>query len=228
MTLWKKILGAGLILSCIGLGSATKKLIKPFKDLGNKIELERIVEDTIKNPLRNLDSRYNYSEEELSKFNYWIDSTLTESALENRNSIIIDKLIYALYLIKNGEVDSKYNLELGFNPYFDKQREGDGCTPEGIYEAVWKRGKGQTVFYKAFLINYPNAEDKKKNKTGGAIEIHGCGSGEKGNEKGYNWTLGCMALSNEDIDKIFPYINKGDKITIVRYTNKNLTSKKSE
>lgn len=162
----------------------------------------------------------NYSEEELKKFNKWIDLTLLESKKLNKNSIIIDKSDYSLYLIKKGEINSRYNIELGFSPYEDKQVEGDGRTPEGMYSITLKRDRGQTSFYRAFLIDYPNAEDKKKGKTGGLIEIHGAGSGEKGNGIGDNWTLGCAAMSNKDIDEIFSEIKEKDRVTIVRYTDR--------
>jgi murein L,D-transpeptidase YafK len=165
---------------------------------------------------------YGSPPQNLEKYNQWIDSTLAESAQTNKNSIIVDKSAYTLYLIKQGNVDSQYNIELGFNPVDDKKVEGDKCTPEGMYFVSWKADKGQTAFHRGFLINYPNEEDRKNSKTGGEIMIHGSGSGEKGDGKGYNWTLGCVALSNKDIDKIFPYINTGDRVTIVKYTDRDL------
>ena len=180
------------------------------------------------NPL-NLDSKYKYSEKELKKFNLLIDSTLNESKQKNSNAMIINKSDYALYIVKKGKVKYKYPIELGFNPYDDKKIEGDGCTPEGMYNVDKKLNNEQTNFYKAFLLDYPNKEDKKKGKTGGMIEVHGKGSGSRGNDSdGRNWTTGCIALSNEDIDDIFNYINKDDKITVIRYTDKNLDKKLNE
>ena len=174
------------------------------------------------NPL-NLDSNYKYSEKELKKFNLLIDSTLNESKQKNSNAIIINKSDYALYIIKKGKVKYKYPVELGFNPYDDKKLQGDGCTPEGMYKVVQKKDEDKSSFDRAFLLDYPNAEDRKKGKTGSAIEIHGKGSGSRGNDNdGRNWTLGCIALSNKDIDDIFSYINKDDRITVIRYTDKNL------
>ena len=178
--------------------------------------LEKKINPT--NPL-NLDSRYNYSEKDLEKFNKWVDYTLKESKEKNIISIIINKSDYALYIIEKGKVEYKYPVELGPNPYDDKKIEGDGCTPEGMYEVSKKLDRGQTNFYKGFLINYPNKEDRKANKTGGLIEIHGEGSGLAGNNEGSNWTFGCVALSNETLDRIFPYIDRNSKITIVKYTD---------
>ena len=168
--------------------------------------------------------QYNFSEEDLTKFTNWVTTTLDASKLASANAVIIDKSAYTLYLIENGKLHSKYPIELGGNPYDDKQRRGDQCTPEGMYDVSWKRDKGQTVFYRAFLLNYPNFDDKRNGKTGSHIEIHGEGTGEAGNKEGYNWTLGCIAMSNADIDRIFPFLQEGSPVTIVRYTNIDLTA----
>ena len=172
------------------------------------------------------DYRYRLSFKNLKKFNTWIDSTLTQSARKNKKAIIINKSEYTLYLIDSGKVHSKYFIELGGNPFDDKYYEGDGCTPEGLYRVQEKKDKKHTIFHKAYLINYPNKQDLKNGKTGSLIEIHGGGSGKKGDdvtEEGWgNWTFGCIALSDSDMDIIFPYINKGDRITIIRYTSIDL------
>lgn len=181
------------------------------------LSLEERIEIAPKDTSSNFNYEY-FSKEELKEFDKWIDSTLKESEIKKTNSIIVNKLKKELYLIKSGEVHSEYPIDLGFNPIEDKQKEGDGCTPEGMYTIQRKLPLGATNFYKAFLINYPNKQDKSKGKTGGLIEVHGHGG------LGFNWTLGCMALSNEEIDKIFPYINEGDRITIVRETTRNLSS----
>lgn len=197
-------------------------LLKPEKAIkysSNKNSLENTLINTTLEKAKEDKPVFHYTPEELIKFDTWIDSTLAQSARDSSNSIIVNKKERLLYLIKNGKVDSKYPIDLGFNPYDDKQVEGDGCTPEGRYLVEKKLHGGNTNFYKAFLINYPNEEDRKKGKTGGLIEIHGEGL------KGSDWTLGCMAPSNENMDKIFPFINEGDKVTIVRHTSKELLSK---
>ncbi|MEK6823833.1 MAG: L,D-transpeptidase family protein [Nanoarchaeota archaeon] len=177
------------------------------------------IDSIIKEEL-NIDPRYNFSYKELQKFNSWIDYTLKESKEKNKISIIINKSDYTLYLIEKGKIYSKYPIELGGNPFDDKQKEGDSRTPEGLYKVSKKLNEGQTAFYKGLLINYPNKEDRKADKTGSLIEIHGEGSGLEGNNGGSNWTLGCVALSNKDIDKIFPYLDGNTNIVIVRYTTK--------
>jgi hypothetical protein len=171
-----------------------------------------------------LSAAYQFSGDDLQTYNRWVANTVEQSRHNNSFAIIIDKSAYTLYLIENGKLHSKYPIELGGNPYDDKQRRGDQCTPEGMYEVSWKRDKGQTVFYRAFLLNYPNFDDKRNGKTGSHIEIHGEGTGEAGNKGGYNWTLGCIAMSNADIDRIFPFLQEGSPVTIVKYTNIDLTA----
>ncbi len=229
MESWKRFLLIGLVLGTASLSCNEKK-----EEISSKNNLEVLTEKDSLNELKNqvkvdfmvrlrkLDSMYNFNLDDLDKFNYWVDSTLRESAENNSNAIIIDKSDYTLYLIKNGKTHLKYNVELGLNFNKDKQRQGDGRTPEGMYNVAQKKDIGQTDFYRAFLINYPNLEDKSKGKTGGAIEVHGSGSGKKPEEGGYKWTLGCIAMSNWDLDSIFPYIEEKDRITIVKYTTRNL------
>jgi len=103
--------------------------------------------------------------------------------------------------------------------------QGDWATPEGKYHVSKVKNKGQTSYYRAFLIDYPTAQDweefrelKKAGKIpekikspGSLVEIHG------GVSHGYDWTAGCIFLRNQDIDKIFPYIKRKTPVTIVKY-----------
>jgi len=209
----------------ISLAVGLNKTVFPTESVNN---LETKIQEN--NPL-GLNPAYNYSDEDLERNNAWIDKTFQHSKKNKNYALIIDKASYTLNLIKDGKLHSNYPIELGFNPYDDKRTEGDGCTPEGFYEVVVKKDIGQTSFYRAFLINYPNKDDWKEFKQlkqnkiisaeasiGRDIEIHGDGSGKKGNKKGHNWTLGCIALSNQDIDKIFPFVINGTKVTIVKYS----------
>lgn len=144
----------------------------------------------------------------------------------NDYAVLIDKNKRQLYLFHNGSVDTTFKVGLGFNPVDDKLIEGDGCTPEGIYYVSMKKNVGQTHFYKAFLLDYPNKEDwqrfnqaKKKGlissdeSIGGLIEVHGCGSS-------IDWTLGCVALNDSDMDYLFPLIKRNyNPIVVIGTTN---------
>ncbi len=172
---------------------------------------------------------YSYDISKRLQFHRWIRSTINWSKKTNSYAIVVNKSIYTLFLLKNGKIYSKYPIELGFNPVDDKYMQGDGCTPEGKYKISRKKDIGETSFYKALLINYPNTKDKKQfarlkdqniipaqAEIGGLIEIHGHGSGNQGNGSGANWTDGCIAMSNKDLDKIFPLLEEGAYVTIVK------------
>jgi murein L,D-transpeptidase YafK len=136
------------------------------------------------------------------------------SATRNRYVLLVDKSAFTLYVYKNGDISARYPIELGWNPFDRKERQGDGCTPEGLYEITWKRDIGSTEFHRAFLLNYPNDTDREHGRTGGVIEIHGCGTGLRPGEGGENWTAGCIALSNEGIDSLFLLSDRDRRIDV--------------
>ena len=165
---------------------------------------------------------------DLEKYNGLVQYALAES--EKKKVILINKSKYSLDLLQNGKKLKQYPIELGFNPVDDKQMEGDFCTPEGIYPAI-KLPPSESNYHRAILIDYPSFENRlsfhAKQKSGilpndatigGKIEIHGNGSGKKGNEEGRNWTLGCVALSDRDIESLYDSVTTGTPIVIVKYT----------
>lgn len=145
---------------------------------------------------------------------------------KNRNyAIVIDKFDRTLLLFKNGRLQERFTVELGENWIGDKQQQGDKSTPEGVYKIIEKKQGANTKYYKALLLNYPNEDDKsrftenikngsiKENaKIGNSIEIHGHGG------IGADWTNGCIALKNTDIDKVFQKCSVGTTVTIVGST----------
>ncbi|WP_236650856.1 L,D-transpeptidase family protein [Mannheimia pernigra] len=102
-----------------------------------------------------------------------------------------------------------YPISLGFNPIGHKQFEGDGKTPEGIY-TINERNKNSS-YHKNLGISYPNSQDKafaeaQGKSAGGLIKIHGLrnGFGDIGrNHLLKDWTHGCIAVTNEEIDELF-------------------------
>jgi len=135
-----------------------------------------------------------------------------------------------------GEVLKKtYAVALGFAPSGDKETEGDGKTPEGEFYVFTKNP--QSKFHLSIGVSYPSKDDAQrgfekglitkaerdaiisaidakktppqKTKLGGEIYIHGGGTGR-------DWTWGCIALENEDIDELFAAIPVGTKVTILR------------
>ena len=166
------------------------------------------------------------SKNRLERYDSWVDSTKKWSDENDDYAIVVDKFSRRLDLYHNGEIDKSFKIGLGFDPVSDKYYEGDGSTPEGFYKVNWLRDgeEVKTSFYKALMINYPTKEDslefsmaKEKGlipewaeSPGGHIEIHGFGSES-------DWTLGCMALDNEDMDYLFDKVKFATPVTIVKY-----------
>lgn len=136
--------------------------------------------------------------------------------------ILVDKIAHILYVYQSGKVLRSYEAEFGPNWMAHKERNGDKATPEGNYQITKRKERGNTVYHKAFLINYPNEEDRrqfalKKKKglisrsagIGNLIEIHGHGG------RGFDWTSGCVGLRDRDMDDLFRLVGVGTRVTIV-------------
>jgi lipoprotein-anchoring transpeptidase ErfK/SrfK len=134
--------------------------------------------------------------------------------------IVVSKTQHKLFLYQQGELLKMYPVDLGKNPKGPKVHQGDMKTPEGEYRVVEKRDRGQTQFYLAFLLNYPNEADRQRYETavksgwvrndvgiGSLIEIHGEGMG-------WDWTKGCIALKNSHMQELFNQIPVGTPVWI--------------
>ncbi len=129
--------------------------------------------------------------------------------IEKADSVLVIKSESKLYLKKNGIVLKKYHIAFGANPKGHKQQKGDERTPEGKYVLDYK--KENSSFYKAIHISYPNDNDKKRAKEkkvnlGGQIMIHGQKNGFGWLSfitQWFNWTGGCIAVSNCAMDEIW-------------------------
>lgn len=139
--------------------------------------------------------------------------------------IIVDKYQRQCLVYEKGVFKYLLPIELGSNWLGEKQKAGDKKTPEGVYQIIVKKEGNNTIYHKAFLLDYPNTDDLKrfkrnirdgvitKNSTiGGAIEIHGVGG------KGADWTDGCVALVNQDMDKLYKNMEVGTPVVIVGST----------
>lgn len=126
-----------------------------------------------------------------------------------------------LELWRDGQRISTYRISLGPEPVGPKLQEGDGRTPEGRYTLDYR--KSDSVAYKAFHISYPDRQDRERAraagvKPGGSIMIHGQwdGFGWFGwLMKNYDWTNGCIGLSNQDIDELWGRLAWNTPIEIV-------------
>jgi L,D-transpeptidase catalytic domain len=134
--------------------------------------------------------------------------------------IIVKKTRRELELYHKCQLLKVFPVDLGENPKGQKLYQGDMRTPEGLYRVIEKRDQGQTKYYLAFLLDYPNENDKNRFERalskglipkdagiGGLIEIHGEG-------KGVDWTQGCVALNNKYMEELFARIPLGTPVWI--------------
>lgn len=137
------------------------------------------------------------------------------------SAIVVDKPARRLLVYDHGKLRRQYDVALGVHPDGHKAREGDRRTPEGVYSVLAKKDRGQTRFHRALLIDYPNATDlalfvkakaegriPRSARIGGLIEIHGGGTG-------VDWTDGCVALENKDMEDLFRRVRVGTPILIL-------------
>ena len=144
----------------------------------------------------------------------------------NPTILLVQKELRRLTVYKGLTPLKTYPVVLGRNPRADKVRQGDLCTPEGVYHVVTKFDHPR--WSKFILLDYPNtrnwlkfAEAKRRGKIpydadiGGQVGIHGTDDPYK-NLVGENWTWGCVSLLNRDIEEIYPLVNDKTLIIITR------------
>jgi len=152
----------------------------------------------------------------------WIQDTIDGSRRNGGPAVIIYKEKNLVQLYQNGRPVRTYAADMGRNSLYEKRRAGDSATPEGRYRIVSKKDRGRSRYYKALLLDYPNADDRERFRErqrrgeiprhaglGDYIEIHGEGG------RGHDWTLGCVALSNADMSDLFSRVDVGHPVTIV-------------
>jgi len=132
----------------------------------------------------------------------------------------VDKSEQKMYLLDGKKIIKEYDVAFGANPKGHKQQEGDEKTPEGTYTLDYK--KEDSSFYRSMHINYPNKMDKLNAKKkgvspGGFIMVHGQKNGFGMLSlvtQQINWTDGCLALRNSEMDEFMDLVNVGTKIKI--------------
>lgn len=139
---------------------------------------------------------------------------------QKADSILILKKDHLLELFANDKIIRTYHVALGQGGLAPKQKEGDALTPEGHY-IIDARNAG-SHYHKALHVSYPNAEDKKRAiqsgvAPGGAIMIHGLPNGKGyigAAHRLYDWTLGCIAVTDAEIDEIWALVPIGTPVEI--------------
>jgi lipoprotein-anchoring transpeptidase ErfK/SrfK len=148
--------------------------------------------------------------------------TIDWSKKHQASAIVVSKAERSLTLYRSGQKVLTYPVRLGFNGIKEKRYQGDGATPEGRYRVAGKRGRGETQFFRALLLDYPNQEDRRRflkdrkkgnipafRDIGGQIEIHGAENALMAQ------TLGCVMLENPQMAALFERVNNGTPVTIV-------------
>ena len=160
--------------------------------------------------------------ENIGRWQRWQRDTIAWSRREGRLAIVVVKDTHTMTVYLRGDAVKSYTVELGFNWIADKAQEGDGATPEGRYRVVKRMDNLSSEYYKALLLDYPNADDRAEfgrlrrrgdlppgARIGGLIEIHGSGG------RARDWTNGCVAVTNAEMDEIFPRVTVGTPVTII-------------
>jgi murein L,D-transpeptidase YafK len=133
----------------------------------------------------------------------------------------VDKSDRRFHVLVNDTLLKTYPCVLGERPVGDKFHQGDRKTPEGTFTFRNKRVHAQ--WHKFIWVDYPNAESWRRynerkagglippgRDIGGEIGIHGVPDGmDEWIDNGVDWTWGCIALRNADIDEVYPYIAPG-------------------
>lgn len=149
--------------------------------------------------------------------------TLARGALPpsgRADKLIVVKSERRLYLLREGEVLSSYRVALGRVPKGTKIYQGDGRTPEGAYRLA--EFNAVSRFYRSIRVSYPNEQDRARasalgQTVGGDIMLHGLAPERRayGAEHWrFNWTNGCIAVTDQEIVEIWQRVEIGTPIEI--------------
>ena len=140
------------------------------------------------------------------------------------DTVVVKKSQRQLELLSRGQVVRQYRVALGAAPVGHKYREGDQRTPEGRYRLNWRNS--QSNFYKSMHISYPSDTDRALsrqlgyNNPGGMIMLHGLPNyiqspNLRQQYANRDWTEGCIAVQNHEMDEIWSLVKDGTPIHII-------------
>ncbi len=145
---------------------------------------------------------------------------LLAADLPAADRIVVNKAKRELILLRQGRVLKTYRVALGEHPIGPKRQQGDKKTPEGLYKIDWKTKRSN--YHWALHISYPNDKDRAQARLrhvdpGGALLIHGLPNGQGSAGKDHvarDWTWGCVAVTNEEIEEIYASVPANTPIEI--------------
>jgi murein L,D-transpeptidase YafK len=134
--------------------------------------------------------------------------------------VVVLKKERTLQLLEHGKVVKTYKVALGGDPVGPKARQGDHKTPEGVYILDFRNAHSQ--FYKSIHISYPNERERAEARTkglspGGDVFVHGLPNGYRyvgAAHRLKDWTDGCVAVTDDEIDEIWRAVPDGTPIEI--------------
>jgi murein L,D-transpeptidase YafK len=139
---------------------------------------------------------------------------------EPADIVLIVKKERRLTLLSKGEVIKTYTIALGGNPVGPKERQGDNKTPEGTY--IIDSRNSNSGYHLSLHISYPNEKDKIRARElgvspGGDIMIHGIKNGFSmvgASHAEIDWTKGCIAVTNQEMEEIYTFVPNGTIVEI--------------
>ncbi|ARD22813.1 MULTISPECIES: L,D-transpeptidase family protein [Shewanella] len=134
--------------------------------------------------------------------------------------VVVNKSESSMSIYHQGQKLKTYRIAMGDTPQGHKLKEGDQRTPQGRYTLDYK--KSDSAFYKSIHISYPNEEDRLRASAlgvspGGMIMIHGQNPNSPltpEQAQQFNWTNGCIAVTNKEMDELWRVIEEGTPIEI--------------
>ena len=147
----------------------------------------------------------------------WSDARFTLA-----ESVLVDKSLRKMWLVADGRRYREYDISLGDSPVGHKEQEGDERTPEGRYIIDYRNPESK--YHLSLHIDYPREQDREQARQkgvspGGNIFIHGVPNGMEsasGKLAGRDWTDGCIAVSNQEIEEIWRLVRDGTPIEILQ------------
>jgi L,D-peptidoglycan transpeptidase YkuD (ErfK/YbiS/YcfS/YnhG family) len=171
---------------------------------------------TLKEKIKTLEEQIETREEQIETLEKRIIAFRTEPA----DKVLIEKKERRLTLLSKGEVIKTYKIALGGDPVGPKERQGDNKTPEGTYTIDSRNDN--SGYHLSLHISYPNEKDKMRAKElgvspGGEIMIHGIKNGLAwvgALHAGIDWTKGCIAVTDEEMEEIYKFVPNGTIVEI--------------
>jgi murein L,D-transpeptidase YafK len=136
------------------------------------------------------------------------------------DSLVVEKTAHSLTLYAHGIPVRHYQVALGSNPVGDKERAGDGRTPEGVYHIDYRNPESK--YHRSLHISYPDAAHRARSASGGVapggdIMIHGLPprfASYGRDHLQWDWTNGCIALTDQEMDEVWAAVPNGVPIEI--------------